>query len=102
MKNKEELISKFYYECSCACGELQFTQWKDDGIVFISYNIPAFNAYQRGTWGNIASAIKIIWNVLLGREYRLYEIVIEDNETLRRFKEFVAGMKEIEEDETVT
>ena len=93
----EELVSKFDYECSCGCGELQFSQWKDDGVAFISYNIPAFFAYQHGTWDNIKRRAKIIWNVLLGKEYRFYEIVIEDNKTLNEFKKFVSEMRNIDE-----
>lgn len=94
---KEEYINRFYYECDCSCGTLDFSQWKDDGVAFISYNIPAFNAYQDGTLDNIKRRAKIIWNVLLGREHRFYEIVIEDNKKLNEFKEFVKNMREIDE-----
>ena len=97
MKIKEEIISKFCFECSCGCGELVFSQWKNDGIAFISYNIPAFYAYQRNLWEVIKHRTKIIWSILGGKEYSLYEIVIEDNETLKRFKKFVSEMTEIEE-----
>lgn len=34
MKNHEEIISKFEIECSCGHAELEFSQWKDDGISF--------------------------------------------------------------------
>jgi hypothetical protein len=93
-KVKEELISKFVYECGCGCGELQFTQWKDDGMAFITYVIPAWYA---GGYTGFKNALKIIWNILRGRQYYFYEITIEDNYTLRRFKEFVANMQEIDE-----
>lgn len=101
MKNKyvvvEDLVTKFNYECSCGCGEMVFSQWKDDGVAFISYNIPAFVAYQNGTWDNIKRRVKIIWNILLGKEYRFYEIVIESNKILNDFKRFVSEMREIDE-----
>ena len=93
-KEKEELISKFVYECSCGQEELQFTQWTDDGIAFITLVIPAW--YASGYTG-FKNAMRIIWNILRGKEYSFYEIVIEDNVTLRRFKEFVANMREIDE-----
>jgi hypothetical protein len=93
----EDLVTKFNYECSCGCGEMQFTQWKDDGVSFISYNIPAFHAYQRGLWDTIQRRSKIIWNVLLGKEYRFYEIVIDNNKTLQEFKRFVSSMAEVNE-----
>lgn len=97
MKNKGESISKFEFECSCGCGELEFTQWKDDGMAFITYNIPAFFAGQKGRWDRIKNGFVIFWNlVFLDREYSLYEIAIEDNEKLKEFKKFVSEMREIE------
>ena len=98
MKDKEEIISKFEIECSCGYGELVFSQWKDDGIAFISYNIPAFFAGQHGRWDRIRNGFKVFWNlVFLDKEYSLYEIVIEDNEKLNSLKKFVSEFKEIEE-----
>jgi len=94
LNEKHELMDKFVYECSCGCGELQFKQWKDDGIAFISYVIPAW--YASGYTG-FRNALEIIWSVLRGKQYYFYEIVLEDNETLHRFKEFVANMDEINE-----
>jgi hypothetical protein len=93
---QEELISKFDFQCSCGCGELQFSQWKDDGLAFIQYVIPVLYANEyNNSWKN---RFKIIWNVFMGKHHCFYEIVIEDNETLRRFKQFVAGMKEIDDE----
>ena len=97
---KQEHITKFNYESDCGCGELVFEQWKDDGIAFISYNIPAYYAYQQGFWDSVIRRAKIIWNILLGREYRFYEIVIEDNKTLLDFKRFVSEMVEVKENGT--
>jgi hypothetical protein len=94
---KETLITKFDVDCDCMCGQLQFSQFKDDGIALISYNIPAFDAYQNGTWEIIKRRAKIIWNVLLGKDYRFYEVLIEDNKTLNDFKRWVSEMKEIDE-----
>lgn len=98
MKDHEEIISKFEIECSCGHAELEFSQWKDDGISFISYNIPAFYAGQSGRWDRIKNGLKAFWNlVILDKEYTLYEIAIEDNKKLKEFKEFVSKMREIEE-----
>jgi len=93
-KEKEDLVSKFSYECSCGCAELRFVQWKDDGIAFIDYVIPAWYA---GSYSGFKNAAKIIWSILRGKQYYFYEICIEDNETLRKFKDFVANMQEIDE-----
>lgn len=98
---KEETISEFSFPCNCGCGNLKFTQWKDDGVAFISYNIPAFSAYQNGTWDRIKKALCIFWElVVMGREYRLYEIVIDDNKQIDAFKSFVSKMRHINESHT--
>ena len=94
MRTKEEVISKFICECSCGCSELQFDQWKDDGISFISLVVPAWHA---SGYTGFKNALKIIWTVLRGKQYYFYEIVIEDNDTLRRLKEFVANMRDIDD-----
>jgi len=93
-EDKEKLISKFDYECSCGCGQLRFTQWHDDGLASIQYVIPAW--YASGYTG-FKNALKIIWTVLTGKQYYFYEITIEDNKQLREFKKFVSEMKDIED-----
>jgi len=98
MKDHEEIISKFEIECSCGHAELEFSQWKDDGISFITYKIPAYSSSQHGRWDRIKNGLKAFWNlVVLDKEYTFYEIVIEDNKLLKEFKEFVSKMREIEE-----
>lgn len=97
MEDKEEIISKFEIECSCGHAELEFSQWKDDGLAFISYNLPAFGATQEGRWDRIKRGLKAFWYlVVLDKEYTLYEIVIENNEQLKAFKKFVSEFREIE------
>ena len=98
MKPTEEEITRFQIECSCGCSELKFTQWKDDGISFISHVIHSFTAQQQGRFDRIKTAFKIFWNLaVLDKEYEMYEIVIDNNETLNRFKKFVSEMVEIKE-----
>jgi len=94
-KEKEEIISKFVYECSCGCSELQFSQWKDDGMAFISLIVPA---RQASGYTGFKNALKIAWAVLRGKEYSFYTIVIEDNDSINRFKEFVGNMTEIDDE----
>ena len=92
MKNKDEIINRFVIECDCGCSELVFDQWKDDGLSFISLMIPAWSSKN---YNNFKNTCKIIWSILRGKQYCFFEIVIDDNEQLTRFKEFVANMKEI-------
>lgn len=84
-------------ECQCGCGELRFSQYKNENSVSISYHIPTWYANEFSGW---KKAWKIIWNVLRGKQYYLYEILIDDNKKLKEFKEFVANMPEIKEDVT--
>jgi len=95
MKNKQELMNRFVYECSCGCTELHFDQWKDNGMAFISLMTPA--SYSR-RYTSFKEGLKIIWSVLTGKRYCFYEIVLEDNNKLNEFKEFVANMTEIKEE----
>ncbi len=96
MEEKEDEL-KFELECSCGCGELEFSQWKDDRLSFISYNISAFSSAQIGRLDRVKTAFKVFWHLaVLDKEYTLYEIVIDSNEKLKKFKDFVSKMKEIE------
>lgn len=101
MRNRvsERLIKHFYLPCSCGCGAaFVYEQWVDDGLAFISYSIGAFESMQLGRWDRIKTAFKIWWRLaVLDKEYELYDITIEDNETLEQFKKFVSGMRSIDE-----
>ena len=94
---RNDYTDKFTLYCNCECGSLRIEQFKDDGYTILSYDIPAFFAYQENWLDRLRENVKIIWLFLTGKKYQLFEIIIEDNEELKRFKNFVSQMKEIDE-----
>lgn len=97
---KENWTNETTVRCHCGCGEIQFTQWKDERYGYMSYNLPAFYAYQRPFWSRFKEGLQIIWCVLTGKQYRLFEVTLfdEDNEQIRKFKEFANNIEEIKEE----
>lgn len=99
MKNKENIWTKeISVKCSCGCGVLELSQWKDDGMSFISYYVRAFDSSQETVWDKFKERIKILWNVvILGKKHYFYDVVIDDNKTLDELKKFVSEMGKINE-----
>ena len=52
MKNPAQM-NKVLLECGCGCGFLELGQLDDGEELFLSYNIPAFDAYQNGGWKDL-------------------------------------------------
>jgi hypothetical protein len=76
--------------CSCKCGSLDVEYWKgDDGIV-LSYNIPGFYAFQETFWKRLKTNASLIWSILVGKRYRLYELALDSKSEVENFKYFVS------------
>jgi hypothetical protein len=88
---------KFYLECKCAGETVLFEQEHDENSVNITYMVPVFYTKQKSVFENAVQVMKVIHNLIFKGEYRFYSIEIEDRKTLRRFKEFVANLKDIED-----
>lgn len=93
----KELVNQEIIECDCTCGIFKVQQFKHDGYTILSYYVFAFSAYQDNLWKKTRRRLEMIWSIITGKEYQLYEVIISSNEDLNRFKEFVANMREIEE-----
>lgn len=78
-------MGKVFLKCNDGCGEIQIDRLDD--MYFLSYNIPAFYAYQN-RWKN---RIEMIWSILTGKEYTLYEVAVSKEE-YQKFKELVAEL----------
>lgn len=72
--------NRFIIDCDCGCGAIEVEKFDDDAIC-ISYMVPAFYAWQGGRW---KERFRLIWSILRGKDYRLYEAV----STGSRFDEF--------------
>jgi len=94
---EDTLVGEINIKCSCGCGVLEISQWKDDGMAFISYYVRAFDSSQETAWDKFRERIKILWNVVvLGKKHYFYDVVIDDNKTLNELKKFVSEMREVE------
>jgi len=94
---QKDWVNKATLRCNCGCGEIQFTTWEDDSYGYLSYNLPAFYAYQRPWWQRFREGIGIIFAVILNKQYRLFEVTLfdNDNEQIEKFKEFAAKIPTI-------
>lgn len=72
---------RYLLPCDCGCGIMEFI--KDDGYVYMSYFPNGFYAYQH----SIIKRIKAIWNLIMGKEYRLFDIVVKEKDFDKFFKE---------------
>lgn len=86
--NKNEMVQKILVECDDACGIIDITQFVDDNSVWIGY-------YEDGHYfsqGKFRSYFKRLWNALLGREYLLFDIMIQPK-TVIELKDAVSKLK---------
>ena len=84
-KDKEILV-----RCDCGCSFLDFVYYSDENEMIISHYESSFYAQQQPVWTVIKNRIRRIWNALLGKEYRFYEIVLYGE----GFKKFKNDMKD--------
>ena len=77
-------------ECNCGVGEILFTY--DDDLTypwfFVSYRADAFYSGQCGVWCTLWNRIKSARFLLSGKEYRLYEVVVESRD-ITRLKDWI-------------
>jgi hypothetical protein len=75
MKGHMEKDKRYFLPCRCGCGVLAFEREEKDkyyeqDIVYIEYYPVAFYAHQHP----IRQRLKAIWNLIRGKEYRLFDI----------------------------
>lgn len=79
---------KIYLPCSCGgCGIIELIDY-DDGLYGIIYYGSAFYERQTKVFEVIWNRIKFAFSILAGKEYRLFDTVI-DYENYQKLKEFV-------------
>lgn len=81
--------NRFYLDCECGCCVLSFRS--EDGYVWVNYFLCAFHERQRNVWDRIKYRAKLLWNIFIGKEFMLYDIIL-DGKQLGKFKEFVANI----------
>lgn len=63
-----------FCECDCGCATLQISRFEDD--VTIDCKESFFYSKQDGIFKTIKERIKMIWCIITGKEYRLWDITL--------------------------
>lgn len=92
-KLEDEKVLKV--ECTCGCGEeikIAKDKLSEDKVVYyMILNTAQFYAKQDGLFRTIGHRIKTAFNILRGKEYRLTEVVL-DEEDMNQLKEYIVKM----------
>lgn len=87
---------EFIVNCECGHGLLKINYYdgedEKDTDVSIEYYVRAFDS--NNILEILKNRIKLIWNILIGKEYLLYDIFLESKSEIIKFKEFVASIDE--------
>ena len=66
-------------QCDCHCGILEFEK-DEDGYISITHYTSTFYGEQKGLWNTILDRSKMVWSILTGKKYALYDIVLTKKE----------------------
>ena len=87
------------FAITCLCGHAKveyimsygkFDVGDDEDSIFVEFWVPSFYANQRdGFWYMWKERIKAAWAMLQGKKFHLEEIIIDDPDDIKRFKEWV-------------
>ena len=77
-----------YMSCDCGCGIMKFTKYEEDSIG-IEYYASSFYEKQYGVFNKLLHRIKIAWFMLIGKEFLLYDILVDiDSKKVKEMAEF--------------
>lgn len=82
--------NSFQLDCDCGCNKIVFSYW--DGELVISHYALSFYRHQKSIWNTIKTRISLLWCIITGKEYRLYETVIPENK-FEEFKIYINNVK---------
>lgn len=87
----------FEVSCSCGCSKVEISQYfeneKPQEVYFSQYVRTSDKRYFH-VWSNILEKLKIIWYVISGKNYYVFEVVLMKKEEIIKFKEAVAKLDE--------
>ena len=92
-KGEDKHTKVVVVNCNCGCDEaIQIKKLADDdNEYYLSILAGEFGATQRGIFGTIGHRIKLAFKMLLGKEYRLTEIVMTKAE-LEEYKKVLGEL----------
>ena len=81
-------INAVRVKCNDECGIIEFKKEFDDkyDIVYISYFVNAFYANQHDLFYIWKTRLKMIWDILRGKEYMLFDTITLSKEEQENFK----------------
>jgi hypothetical protein len=74
------LDKKMTVSCNDGCKMIKFEYSKEDNWLAIEAYISYFYAKQDGIWSTIKNRLKMIYYILTGKEFLLYDIILLGNE----------------------
>jgi hypothetical protein len=80
---------EFDLECICGCTSLKFMSYPEDKQVCITQYVSNFYVKQNGMFSELWKRIKFAFHILMGKEFYMYDLVIED-EKIAEFKNWVS------------
>lgn len=79
-----------FCECDCGCATLQISKFDDN--ISIDCKESFFYSKQRGIFETIKERLKMIWCIIIGKEYRLWDITLSPGkakELVRAINKFI-------------
>ena len=86
----------FQIMCDCGCGGMiRFdfhTDEDNDHYIEVGYWHSAFYFMQERIWQNAWKRIKLAWMMIRGKQYHLYDVIVNDKE-LADFKDWASKLQ---------
>lgn len=84
---------KIVVECDCGCSviSLQVFDEKDETFV-MSHFYSSFYSKQEDTWEILKRKAQMIWFIITGKEFRLYDVILSKENALQ-IKKFFKNVK---------
>jgi len=79
---------KILIECDCGCSILNIAKDDDDDFAYLNTYRADFFTEQDGFWDLFKKRIKSVWYAILGKDFYLYEIVL-DKDKIEQLKKIV-------------
>lgn len=93
-KDESKHIAHITLECDCGHGAINISQFEDDGMLFIGYMEDGWHNNYHPVRQNIKRFFHNLWEVLSGKEYQHYSILLQGHE-IKQLKEAIASLKDV-------
>jgi len=80
-------------KCECGCSLLKIEKFDDD-LFFLSHYYSSFYNKQAPIFNRMTEKIKMVWFIITGRDYVLYEIALGRENTIKLQKMINESLEE--------